>query len=160
MNSMYLENWLNEVLSTSTYITKSNSMVSPEFSQPIHRLYLGKQQLIEQGLCVQDIDRLYRALFVHSMGFIQLIKETGALLKDHQDKDKRGKADFIKANVWRLFHILLEFACRSDYELLIKTEEEKYMSRIKQLEEHIVLLESGQSAKDVALREKLKAQND
>jgi len=70
-------------------------MANPEFKKPLNRFYLGKQQLLGFGFEVKDIDRLYRSLFVHSMGFLQKVQEVGHKLYTNPVKEIKGKSDFI-----------------------------------------------------------------
>ena len=56
------------------------------------------------------VDRIYRALFVYSVGFYELIKKC---LQHTQKKYT------IITNIWKVFAILLEYCCRTDYRMLI-----------------------------------------
>ena len=66
------------------------------------------------------VDRIYRALFVHSVGFFGMIKEATKNVKD-------GKAA-IQANIWRVFQVLLEYACKTDYKLVTQKIEESHLN--------------------------------
>jgi hypothetical protein len=62
------------------------------------------------GIPNETADRVYRALFVYSVGFYELIK------KCLQHTEKRYT---IITNIWKVFAILLEYCCRTDYNMLI-----------------------------------------
>lgn len=58
------------------------------------------------------IDRVYRALFVYSVGFYELIEKC----LEHTQK----KYTIIVA-IWKVFAILLEYCCRTDYRTMISS---------------------------------------
>lgn len=72
-------------------------------------------------------DRIYRSLYVHSLGFYSLVED----LTKHLD-DSRS---FLRINVWKVFQILLEFACKSDYKLITQTMEETNVKELNALHE-------------------------
>jgi hypothetical protein len=53
------------------------------------------------------VDRIYRGLFVHSVGFFGLIKDATEHMKEGQAATQ--------ANIWRVYQVLLEYACKTDY---------------------------------------------
>ena len=79
------------------------------------------------------IDRLYRALFVYSVGFYELITKITKFNNKEQSESKRSK---IISSVWTVYSILLEFWWKSDYRLLISqlaTEYEKQKQTLKDI---------------------------
>lgn len=62
-------------------------------------------------------DRIYRALFVYSVGFYELIKKCLA---------HTGKKYTIITAIWKVFSILLEYCCRTDYRMLIQEISKEY----------------------------------
>ena len=81
--------------------------------------------LIEAGITNELVDRIYRALFVYSVGFYELIKKC----LDHTDK----KYTIITA-LWKVFSILLEYCCRTDYRMLIQEISQEHKKEIEELE--------------------------
>ena len=67
------------------------------------------------GITEINVDRLYRALFVYSIGFYELISLITSSIKS---KDQTKRSQIIGA-VWTVYSILLEFWCKTDYKLLI-----------------------------------------
>ena len=68
---------------------------------------------------------MYRALFVYSVGFYELIKKC---LQHTQKKYT------IITSIWKVFSILLEYCCRTDYRMLIseiQKENERQMEALK-----------------------------
>ena len=79
------------------------------------------------------IDRLYRALFVYSVGFYELITKITKFNNKEQSESKRTK---IISSVWTVYSILLEFWWKSDYRLLISqlaSEYEKQKQTLKDI---------------------------
>ena len=79
------------------------------------------------------IDRLYRALFVYSVGFYELITKITKFNNKEQSESKRTK---IIGSVWTVYSILLEFWWKSDYRLLISqlaSEYEKQKQTLKDI---------------------------
>jgi hypothetical protein len=74
------------------------------------------------------VDRVYRALFVYSVGFYELIKKC----LNHTKQEK--KYTKITA-IWKVFSILLEYCCRTDYQMYIKKISEQYEDKITDIEE-------------------------
>ena len=56
------------------------------------------------------VDRIYRALFVYSVGFYELVEKC----LEHTN----NKYTIIVA-IWKVFAILLEYCCRTDYRTMI-----------------------------------------
>ena len=49
--------------------------MKPEHKSPIIRYGIERQDLIKAGIPNEMVDRVYRALFVYSVGFYELIKK-------------------------------------------------------------------------------------
>ena len=81
--------------------------------------------LVEAGIPNEVVDRIYRALFVYSVGFYELIKKC----LEHTDK----KYTIITA-LWKVFSILLEYCCRTDYRMLISEISKEHKKEIEELE--------------------------
>ena len=71
------------------------------------------------------VDRIYRALFVYSVGFYELIKKC----LEHTEK----KYTIVTA-LWKVFSILLEYCCRTDYRMLISEISNDFEEKIKDME--------------------------
>lgn len=82
-------------------------MTKPESKVPLSRYELDKNTLNLQGMSTESTDRLYKALYVHSTGFFELINE----LSKNVEQGRQA----LRANIWRVFQILLECACKTDY---------------------------------------------
>lgn len=82
--------------------------------------------LQEAGIPPEDIDRIYRALFVYSVGFHELIKKC----LEHTKKKYT-----IITQIWKVFAILLEYCCRTDYRMLISEISKESEDKIREKEE-------------------------
>jgi hypothetical protein len=71
------------------------------------------------------VDRIYRALYVYSVGFHELVKKC----LQHTEK----KYTMI-TNIWKVFAILLEYCCRTDYRMLISEISKEHKSEIENLD--------------------------
>ena len=71
------------------------------------------------------VDRIFRALFVYSVGFYELIKKC----LSHTER----KYSIITA-IWKVFSILLEYCCKTDYRMLISEISKEHKEEMDKLE--------------------------
>ena len=112
MSPKILETWINETLKDAEHLDIPGIILNPESKQPIKRYGIDRETLSGEVKLPSDlIDRIYRALFVYSVGFYELIKTAM--------KHTKGKLSCVTA-LWKVFAILLEYCCRTDYRMLIQ----------------------------------------
>lgn len=111
MSSKVLENWIDETLQDAEHLDIPGVILTPENKLPIARYGIDRQTLSKANLDAADIDRIYRSLFVYSVGFYELIKK----VMNHTQKKYT-----VITSIWKVFAILLEYCCRTDYKLLIQ----------------------------------------
>ena len=70
-------------------------MRRPEHKNPLSRYEIDRISLNNQGVSVDFIDRIYRTLFVNSVGFFNLLKQI-------TDGLTFGK-EAVQSNIWRVF---------------------------------------------------------
>ena len=58
----------------------------------------------------EDVDRIYRALFVYSVGFFEFLKKILQATKSNYA---------IITSIWKVYQVLLEYCCKTDYRILI-----------------------------------------
>jgi hypothetical protein len=75
MSPKVLETWINETLQDAEHLDIPGVILKPEQKSPITRYGVDRQSLIAGGLSNQMIDRIYRALFVYSVGYYELLKK-------------------------------------------------------------------------------------
>jgi hypothetical protein len=81
--------------------------------------------LLQHGIPHDMIDRVYRAMFVYSVGFYELLKKC---------LEHSGQKYSVITNMWKVFAILLEYCCRTDYKMLIQEVSNQHMKEIEQME--------------------------
>jgi hypothetical protein len=74
MSPKVLETWINETLQDAEHLDIPGVVLKPEHKNPITRYGIDRMSFSNAGLPVELIDRVYRALFVYSVGFYELIK--------------------------------------------------------------------------------------
>ena len=129
IQTRYVEQWLNDVLSDAEELDMPGVLKRPEHKNPLSRYEIDKHTLTAGAVHEDMVDRIYRALFVHSVGFFGMIKEATKNVKE-------GKAA-IQANIWRVFQVLLEYACKTDYKLVTQKIEESHLGKFDELNREI-----------------------
>lgn len=112
LNSRILEAWINNTLIDALSQNSLNTSPNNESKSPLVSYGIDRTRLIKSGLAKQEIDRLYRSLFVYSIGFYQLIKR----ILEHTNKQYS-----IVTGIWKVYAILLEYCCQLDYQMVITT---------------------------------------
>jgi len=125
MSPKVLETWINETLIDAEHLDIPGVILKPEHKSPISRYGIERAVLIEAGIPNEAVDRIYRALFVYSVGFYELMKKCLA----HTQK----KYTIITA-LWKVFSILLEYCCRTDYRMLIQEISQEHKKEMDEME--------------------------
>lgn len=126
MNSGVLETWINETLTDADHLDIPGVILKPEHKLPISRYGIERRELRSAGVPNDTINRIYRALFVYSVGFYELIKNC----LEHTS----GNVTIITA-IWKVFSILLEYCCHTDYNMLITKIQNEFESDKQKLED-------------------------
>ncbi len=125
MSAKVLETWINETLQDAEHLDIPGVILKPEHKNPISRYGIDRIAFQAAGIPTDLVDRVYRALFVYSVGFYELIKKC----LQHTEK----KYTLI-TNVWKVFAVLLEYCCRTDYQMLISEISRNQKTEIERLE--------------------------
>ena len=72
----------------------------------------------------ESIDRIFRGLFVYSVGFYEMLDK--AL---HHAKHKYT----LLSSVWKVYSILLEYCCQSNYQMMITKIRSEHDQQLEQL---------------------------
>lgn len=75
MNSKVMETWINETLADAEHLDIPGVILKPEHKNPISRYAIDRLTLTNAGIPNETVDRVYRSLFVYSVGFYELIKK-------------------------------------------------------------------------------------
>jgi hypothetical protein len=110
INNLTMESWINDTLEDAEHLDIPGVIVSAEHKMPINRYGVDRGSLLANGIPNEYIDRLYRSLFVYSVGFFELIKK----MISHSER----KHSFI-SRIWKVYGVLLEYCCQTDYKMMI-----------------------------------------
>lgn len=127
INARILEAWINSTIVDAEHMEIPVALAKTEQQHPLSRYGVDRHSLARAGVANGDIDRLYKALFVYSLGFYQLINKT----MEHV----AGKYTYV-AGVWKVYSILLEYCCKVDYDMAIATVQEEKRTALDQMEAH------------------------
>ena len=84
--------------------------------------------LSKAGMQQDSIDRLYRSLFVYSVGFYEMIKACLGSCKNRPA---------LTSNLWKVYSILLEYCCKHDYKMQIQEITQRHTEQVFELESEI-----------------------
>jgi hypothetical protein len=110
MSSKVIETWLNETLTDAGHIEIPGVILKPENNKPLTRYGIDSEQLHVGKLAYSEIDRIYRALFVYSLGFYEMLNSSLA---------NSPKKNSFQSSLWKVFSILLEYCCKTNYQMLV-----------------------------------------
>ena len=71
------------------------------------------------------IDRIYRGLFVYSIGFYEMLNKALASAKNRYT---------LLSAIWKVYSILLEYCCKSDYQMLLMNINVEHQEQLEKLE--------------------------
>lgn len=111
MSSKVLETWINETLQDADHLDIPGIALKAEHKNPIARYAVDRMSLNNEGIPNETVDRIYRALFVYSVGFYELLNK----VLSHTPKKYT-----VVTNLWKVYAVLLEYCNRADYKLLIQ----------------------------------------
>ena len=126
LHSSVLEAWINETLKDAEHLEIPGTIVKPAHKQPISRYKIDKLFLHSQGVPIADVERIYRSLFVYSIGFYEMI------LKCVQHANNKYS---ILSSLWKVFQILLEYCCKSNYQMMVAKISTEHRAELDRIEE-------------------------
>ena len=125
MSPKVLETWIDETLQDAEHLDIPGIILKPEHQSPVTRYGIDRISLVNAKIPAEAVDRVYRSLYVYSVGFYELIRN---LLK-HTEK----KYTMI-TSIWKVFAILLEYCCRTDYRMLIQEISQEHKNEMDKLD--------------------------
>jgi len=105
-----MESWLNETLKDAEHLDIPGVILKPEHKNPVSRYGIDRMELTNCGIPNEFVDRIYRCLFVYSVGFYEMINKVIS-----HTKMKHG----LITRLWKVFAVVLEYCCVTDYKLMI-----------------------------------------
>ena len=130
LNTSVMEAWINETLKDAEHLEIPGIILRPVHKLPMQRYAIDHLWLHSQGLAPDDINRIYRSLFVYSIGFYEMI------LKCVQHAKNKYT---ILSSLWKVFQILLEYCCKSNYQMLLNKISAEHTAEIDRLEESFIV---------------------
>jgi len=126
LNSSVMEAWINETLKDAEHLEIPGIVIKPVHKTPLCRYRIDKLYLHDQGMNVGDIERIYRSFFVYSVGFYQMINKCVAHARNKYS---------ILSSLWKVFQILLEYCCKSNYQMMVANISTEHKAEVDRLEE-------------------------
>ena len=110
MSIKVMETWVRDTLIEAENMNIPGIILLPEKLNPMVRYGIDYDSLLKAGLKLDDINRVYRSLFVYSVGFYEMLKKM---------IDSKTGSYSVCTSIWKVFSICLEFCCRTDYKMLV-----------------------------------------
>jgi hypothetical protein len=110
ITSKVMETWLNEILTEAEHLDIPGIILKPEHKNPISRYGIDRMELTNHGIPNKMVDRIYRCLFVYSLGFYNILNK---VIAHSQQKY------FLICRIWKVFSVILEYCCITDYKMMI-----------------------------------------
>ena len=96
---------------------------------------LDRNSLLSKGLAISDLNRIYKSLFVYSIGFNDLLNE---LCKRNMN---------LRKTIWRVYSVLLEYCAQGHFEVMIAEIERDKNKKVeglkKQIEKRQTIIENN-----------------
>ncbi|CAK84981.1 unnamed protein product (macronuclear) [Paramecium tetraurelia] len=116
IDRMAIEKWINEILKVSGGNGKYTNL---------RQLGLDRNSLKSAGLKDEDVNRIYRSMFVYTVGFYEMLKD---ILKNYE----------LTAMIWQVFGILLEYVAKGDFQFTINQIYKEGQQKIEELNERLM----------------------
>ena len=100
INPKVIEHWINETLGDAEHLDIPGIITRPESKVPVFRYNIDRMTLMKGGISNDSINRIYRSLFVYSVGFYDLINKC----MQHSTLNHT-----LVGSVWKVFAILIEY---------------------------------------------------
>ena len=125
IQNRFLERWINDVIKDAVEQDLPGLLKRPEHVQPLARYGVDKTTLENMGIDHDGQMKIYKALYVHSVGFYQIVKD----ITRHMGEGREA----LRVNIWKVFQILLESACATDYKLITQRMEELNVKNVQEI---------------------------
>ena len=101
---------MNETLADAEHLSIPGVILKPENKVPVMRYKIDRMTLMNGGIPSEAVNRIYRSLFVYSVGFYDLIVKW----MEHSNQNHT-----LVSAIWKVFAILIEYCWKTDYTMLI-----------------------------------------
>ena len=124
-----MESWLNETLTDCQDQEIPGIIGKPQHVLPLSRYGIDRITLSILGLPEDQVNRLYHSLFVYTVGYFEVVR---SIVKGYMRED--GNKGVYMTKIWRVFMILLEYACKTDYQMITSQLEKDHHEKVNELE--------------------------
>ena len=114
MNPRIIETWISNTLQNAENLEIPGVILNKEHLNPLTRYGVGPDDLVALGMSPEEINGIYRQLFVYSVGFYSMLTEITTKV-NAEYKSVSG--------LWKVFAILLENCCHIDYSMVVSSIE-------------------------------------
>ena len=76
LNAQVIESWINDTLADAENLDIPGVILKPSHKEPLERYYVNRLLLQQRKVKPELIDRIYRGLFVYSIGFYEMINKS------------------------------------------------------------------------------------
>ena len=125
LNARVIETWINDTLSDAENLDIPGVVLKPTHKKPLVRYFVDRLFLVDKNVSPEMVDRIYRGLFVYSIGFYEMINKSLANAKTKYS---------LLASIWKVYSILLEYCCKSNYQMLIAKISTEHQEKIDELQ--------------------------
>ena len=146
LNSRVIETWINETLKDAEHLEIPGVIVKPTQKMPMNRYLIDRLYLHNAGIPIEDIDRLYRSLFVYSIGFYEMIQKAVQHAKNKYS---------VLSSLWKVFQILLEYCCKSNYQMMVAKISTEHSNRLEEMQQEFFAEIQQLNANEKTLKEQL-----
>lgn len=126
LNARVIETWISDTLGDAEHLDIPGVILKPAQKPALERYGISRLFLHSVNVPVDMIDRIYRGLFVYSIGFYEMLNK--ALM--HAENKYT-----LLSSVWKVFSILLEYCCKSNYQMLISKISTEHQQQMEQVQE-------------------------
>jgi hypothetical protein len=106
-----IESWINTTLSEAQNLEIPGVLTKPSHKHPLTRYGIDRNQLVQASISLRDVDRIYRSLFVYSIGFYEMLQNCVAHTKYKNS---------LMGSIWKVFAVLLEYCCKANYQTIVQ----------------------------------------
>jgi hypothetical protein len=117
--------WIKDTLEDATYFQVPGTIKNADRRNILRAYGVDKETLSVEGVPESSISRLYKWMFIYSVGFNELLKT----ILGHS-KNKTG----LITSIWKVFAILMEYWWKIDYQALVNQLWDKHKEEIKELD--------------------------
>ena len=151
MNNEIMEQWIDKCLEKDKDVLKEVSLhkfSKHDLRKATQKYGVSKNKLHGMGMNPDYIERIQRGLFVHSMGFYELVREASKTCKN---------AAMTTINIWTVFSKLLEACCHTDHKLLMMELTEGLTKEIEKTKEECAQRIESFGEKEAIMRQNILA---